>query len=79
MCWGLGNRQANKKLSFHGVWEDRALLSAVIPTGLNKNHDLSALGNVSVLPPSQFNSIMLFFPVAVTVEVYMQNGAVTRI
>lgn len=79
MCWGLGNRQANKKLSFHGVLEDRALLFAVIPTGLNKNHDLSALGNVSVLPPSQFNSIMLFFSLAVTVEVYTQNGAVTRI
>lgn len=77
MCWGLGNRQANKKLSFHGVLEDRALLSAVIPTGLNKTNDLSALGNVSVLPPSQFYSIMLFCSVAVTVEVYMQNGAVT--
>lgn len=76
---GLGNRQADKKLSLHGALEDRALRSPVIPAGLNRNHDLSALGNVSVLPPSQFNSIMLFFSVAVTVEVYMRNGAVTRI
>lgn len=76
---GLGNRQADKKLSLHGALEDRALWSAVIPAGLNRNHDLSALGNVSVLPPSQFNSIMLFFSLAVTVEVYMRNGAVARI
>lgn len=76
---GLGNRQADKKLSLHGALEDRALRSPVIPAGLNRNHDLSALGNVSVLPPSQFNSIMLFFSVAVTDKVYMWNSAVTRI
>lgn len=63
-------------MSFHGVLEDGALLSAVIPVGLCKNHDLSGLGNVSVLPPSQFNSIMLHFSVAVTVEVYMHSAGI---
>lgn len=63
-------------MSFHGPLEDRALLSAVIPADLSRNHDLSALGNVSVLPPSQFNSIMLFFPLAVTVEVYMHGTGI---
>lgn len=65
-------------MSFHGVLEDGALLSAAIPVGLCKNHDLSGLGNVSVLPPSQFNSIILFF-VAVTVEVYMHSAGFSEI